>query len=128
MNILRWIYFFVGHPLVDGVIREERELSNIANCYKEKEDGLERTNYCRLKFTEQILKIVKRVVESLIRQLVNKNKTDRFHTITWNCRSHFHLVSITVKRLSQKEKFSLSIYHIFYFPLRKKPLTKSLRM
>ena len=73
MNILRWMYFFVGHPLVDGVIREERELSNIANCYKEKEDGLERRNYCRLKFTEQILKIVKRVVESLIRQQVNKN-------------------------------------------------------
>ena len=112
------MYFLAGHSVVERVIWKERELSNIANCYKKKEDDLDKRNYFRLKLTEQILKIVKRAVENLIRQEVNKNKTDCFHTITWNFRSQFHFRSITWKRPSRKEEFSLfsiSTFHLITF-------------
>ena len=55
----------------DGVVPAEWELSTIVNCYKGKGDALERGNYRGLKLTDQVLKVMERVVEQLIRRIVN---------------------------------------------------------
>ena len=55
----------------EGVVPAEWELSTIVNCYKGKGDVLERGNYRGLKLTDQILKVMERVVEKLIRQKVD---------------------------------------------------------
>ena len=55
----------------DGVVPAEWELSTIVNCYKGKGDALERGNYRGLKLTDQVLKVMERVVEQLIRSIVN---------------------------------------------------------
>ena len=39
--------------------------------YKGKGDALERGNYCGLKLTEQLMKVLERIVDGLIRQLVS---------------------------------------------------------
>ena len=45
--------------------------SFIVCLYKGKGDALERGNYCSLKLTEQVMKILERIVDGLIRQLVS---------------------------------------------------------
>ena len=45
--------------------------ANIVCLYKGKGDALERGNYCGLKLTENVMKVMERIVESLIRQLVS---------------------------------------------------------
>ena len=49
------------------------EQSFIVGLYKEKGDVLERGNYRGLKLTEQVMKILERIVDGLIRQLVSIN-------------------------------------------------------
>ena len=39
--------------------------------YKSKGDALDRGNYCGLKLTEQIMKVLERIVDNLIRQMVS---------------------------------------------------------
>ena len=55
----------------DGVVPADWELSTIVNSYKGKGDALERGNYRGLKLTDQVLKVMERVVEKLIRQKVD---------------------------------------------------------
>ena len=55
----------------DGVVPADWELSTIVNSYKGKGDALERGNYRGLKRTDQVLKVMERVVEKLIRQKVD---------------------------------------------------------
>ena len=61
----------VNKLIIEGVIPAVWELGFIANCYKGKEDALERRNYRGLKLTDHIRKISERVVEKLIRQQVD---------------------------------------------------------
>ena len=55
----------------DGKVPSDWEQSFIVCLYKGKGDALERGNYCGLKMTEQNMKILERIVDGLIRQLVS---------------------------------------------------------
>ena len=55
----------------DGKVPSEWEQSFIVCLYKGKGDALERGNYRGLKLTEQVMKILERIVDGLIRQLVS---------------------------------------------------------
>ncbi|KAI8481620.1 hypothetical protein Bbelb_406210 [Branchiostoma belcheri] len=62
--------------LTNAIIKEERipndwNLSYIINCYKGKGDPLERGNYRGLKLLDQVLKVVERVLEPMIREQVH---------------------------------------------------------
>ena len=55
----------------DGKVPSDWEQSFIVCLYKGKGDALERGNYRGLKLTEQVMKILQRIVDGLIRQLVS---------------------------------------------------------
>ena len=59
----------------DGKVPSKSEQSFIVCLYKEKGDALERGNYGGLKLTEQVMKILERIVDGLIRQLVSVNNS-----------------------------------------------------
>ena len=55
----------------DGKVSSDWEQSFIVCLYKGKGDALERGNYRGLKLTEQVMKVLERIVDSLIRQVVS---------------------------------------------------------
>ena len=55
----------------DGEVPSDWEQGFIVYFYKGKGDALERGNYRSLKLTEQVMKILERIVDGLIRQLVS---------------------------------------------------------
>ena len=55
----------------DGKVPSDWEQSFIVCLYKGKGDTLERGNYRGLKLTEQVMKILERIADGLIRQLVS---------------------------------------------------------
>ena len=55
----------------DGKIPFDWEQTFIVCLYKGKGDALERGNYRGLKLTEQVMKVLERIVDGLIRQLVS---------------------------------------------------------
>ena len=55
----------------DGKVPSHWEQSFIVCLYKGKGDALERGNYHGLKLTEQVMKVLERIVNSLIRQVVS---------------------------------------------------------
>ena len=55
----------------DGKVPSDWEQSFIVCLYKGNGDALERGNCCRLKLKEQVMKILERIVDGLIRQLVS---------------------------------------------------------
>ena len=55
----------------DGKVPCDWEQSFIVCLYKGKGDTLERGNYRGLKFTEQVMKVLERIVDGLIRQVVS---------------------------------------------------------
>ena len=55
----------------DGKVPSDWEQSFIVCLYKGKGDALERGNYLSLKFTEQVMKVLEGIVDSLIRQVVS---------------------------------------------------------
>ena len=57
--------------ICDGKVPSDWEQSFIVCLYKGKGDALERGNYPGLKLTEQVMKILERIVDGLIRQLVS---------------------------------------------------------
>ena len=57
--------------LAAAIIRDDWEQSFIVCLYKGKGDTLERGKYRSLKLTEQVIQILERIVDSLIRQLVS---------------------------------------------------------
>ena len=54
----------------DGKVPSDWEQSFIVCLYKGKGDALERSNYLGLKLTEQVMKVLERIVDGLIRQVV----------------------------------------------------------
>ena len=54
----------------DGKVPSDWEQSFIVCLYKGKRDALKRGNYRGLKLTEQVMKVLERIVDSLIRQMV----------------------------------------------------------
>ena len=57
----------------DAKVPSDWEQSFIVCIYKGKGDALERGNYRGLKLTEQVMKVLERIVDSLIRQVVSIN-------------------------------------------------------
>ena len=55
----------------DGKVPSDWEQSFIVCLYKGKADALERGNYRGLKLTEQVMKVLERIVDGLIRQVVS---------------------------------------------------------
>ena len=55
----------------DGKVPSDWEQSFIVCLYKGKGDALERDNYHGLKLTEQVMKVLERIVDGLIRQVVS---------------------------------------------------------
>ena len=63
----------VNQIIMEGCIPIDWELSTIVNCYKGKGDALDRGNYRGLKLTDQVLKVLERIIEQLVRQQVDIN-------------------------------------------------------
>ena len=59
--------------ICNGKVSSDWEQSFIVCLYKGKGDALERGNYHSLKLTEQVMKVLERIVDGLIRQLVSVN-------------------------------------------------------
>ena len=57
--------------ICDGKVLSRLEQSFIVYLYKGKGDALDRTNYCGRKMTEQVMKLLERIVDGLIRQVVS---------------------------------------------------------
>ena len=57
--------------ICDGKVLSDWEQNFIVCFYKGKGDALERGNYRGLKLTEQVMKVLERIVDGLIRQLVS---------------------------------------------------------
>ena len=62
---------FAAAIIRDGKVPSVWEQSFIVCLYKGKGDALERGNYRGLKLTEQVMKVLERIVDGLIRQLVS---------------------------------------------------------
>ena len=59
----------------DGKVPSDWEQSFIVCLYKGKGDTLERGNYPGLKLTEQVVKVLERIVDGLMTQLVSINES-----------------------------------------------------
>ena len=59
----------------DGKVPSAWELSFIVCLYKGKGDALERGNYHGLKLAEQVMKVLERIVDGFIRQLVSNDNS-----------------------------------------------------
>jgi len=60
-----------GAVFSSGVTPTDWEESIILNLYKGKGDALDRGNYRGLKLTDQVMKLLERVLDSYIRKMVN---------------------------------------------------------
>ena len=61
----------VAAIILDCKVPSDWDQSFIVCLYKGKGDALERGNCCGLKLTEQVMKVLKRIVDGLIRQVVS---------------------------------------------------------
>ena len=94
----------LANQIIVGVIPVEWELSTIVNCYKGKENSLERENYRKLKLTDQILKIAERIIEELIQQQVGIDKMQfGFIPIFGTTNTTFILRQLREKHLAKKK-------------------------
>ena len=57
--------------VVNGKIPEDWEMSFILNLFKGKGDALDRGNYRGLKLTEHVMKVLERIVDTAIREMIN---------------------------------------------------------
>ena len=55
----------------DGVILQDWQSSVIVNCFKGKGDALERGNYRGLKLVDQVMKVIERVIDKLLRERID---------------------------------------------------------
>ena len=55
----------------DSVIPQDWQSSVIVNCFKAKGDALERGNYRGLKLVDQVMKVIERVIDKLLRERID---------------------------------------------------------
>ena len=77
----------------DGKVPSDWEQSFIVCLYKGKGDALERGNYRGLKLTEQVMKILERIVDGLIRQWVSIDDSQRHYRRNLCCQAAAREVS-----------------------------------
>ena len=70
-TITSMIHDLAAAIIRDGKVPSDWEQSFIVCLYKGKGEALERGNYCGLKLTQQVMKVLERIVDGLIRQLVS---------------------------------------------------------
>ena len=70
-GILVAIAHLANRIIYESAIPEDWDLSCIINCFKGKGDALDRGNFRGLKLIDQVLKIVERIIESLIRSQIS---------------------------------------------------------
>ena len=63
----------INQIISEGQMPGDWQVSSIVNCFKGKGDALERGNYRGLKLLEQVMKILERIVDKLIREQVHIN-------------------------------------------------------
>jgi len=61
----------INQIIYEGSVPEEWQLSTLVNLYKGKGDSLERNNYRGLKLMDQVLKVMERVLEKLLRKRIS---------------------------------------------------------
>ena len=59
----------------DGVIPQDWQSSVIVNCFKGKGDALERGKYRGLKLVDQVMKVIERVIDKLLRERIDIDET-----------------------------------------------------
>ena len=94
----------VENIISEGCIPTDWQESFIVNLYKGKEDALNRDNYRGLKLIEQVMKVLERVVEGLIRQRVEIDDMQcgfmsglllmRFFVLIWMCLRNLESTSV----------------------------------
>ena len=60
-----------NHIMKDGVIPQDWQSSVIVNCFKGKGDALGRGNYRGLKLVDQVMKVIERVIDKLLRERID---------------------------------------------------------
>ena len=70
-GILVAIAHLANRIIYESAIPEDWDLSYIINCFKDKGDALDRGNFRGLKLIDQVLKIVERIIETLIRTRIS---------------------------------------------------------
>ena len=83
---------------------QQKDFTVIINCYKGKDNCLERGKYRGLKLAGQIIKIVNAIIKKLIRQQVNIDEIQfeiQFDARTWN-HEHHYLETVTGEIFSEK--------------------------
>ena len=70
-EIINPITRLANRIIYEGKIPEDCNLSYIVSCYKGKGDALSRDSYRGLKLLEQVLKIIERILETVIRSQVD---------------------------------------------------------
>ena len=70
-GILVAIAHLANRIIYESAIPEDWDLSYIINCFKGKDDALDRGNFRGLKLIDQVLKIIERIIETLIRSQIN---------------------------------------------------------
>ncbi|XP_057310454.1 uncharacterized protein LOC130648419 [Hydractinia symbiolongicarpus] len=58
----------------DGAIPSDWQWSVIVNCFKGKGDALQRGNYRGLKLVDQVMKVIERVIDKLLRERIDIDK------------------------------------------------------
>ena len=106
----------------EGKVPDEWSNGYIVSLCKGKGSALDRRNYCGLKLTDQVLKVVERLIEKIIRecividdmlyidmvQLMLSSLSDNFKKNFWTKIKTFILLSLILKRLSIE-------YHVKYY-------------
>ena len=70
-SCIRRVTDLVNAIISSGSVPREWNESYILNCYKGKGDALERGNYRGLKLLDQVMKALERVLEKVIREMIN---------------------------------------------------------
>ena len=82
----------------DGKVPFDWKQRFIVCLYKGKEDAIDRGNYCSLKLTEEVMKVLERIVYGLIRQLVSIGDS-QFGFVPGRCITY---AIFTVRQLQEK--------------------------
>ena len=90
--------------LVFGEISKDLEESLILNLYKGKGEALDRGNYRGIKLTDQVMKLLDRVLDSSISKMVNRDDMQFGFVPGKGTTDAIHLLSASGEVLCHKKK------------------------
>ena len=94
----------------DGVIPQDWQSSVIVNCFTGKGDALERGNYRGLKLVDQVMKVIERVIDKLLRERIDIDEM-QFGFVPGRCTTDaiFLLRHLQEKYLGEEKESLLSL-------------------